>query len=469
MWGQRQSAMIAEIMLLATGPEGEFLNKNIPETLPTLTNGFYKHYMPERSVLAWKANGILYFDRNFTNELFKNIEDFMRRFFQFCKDLKTKELSFLTNGELKKIVLTYKDFHLRAMNYFGTSTPSATWKVEQKIKEIIKEEINDSEKEEELFLSLSTPNEKDATMQERLDFLKLANKEEFNEEELNYHAEKYPALFFNTYSRKEVMDFLKKRIEEDKEVSFIDEERRIKENLKKIKKKHEEIYNLFQNEDLQYYSRILQKSALYRYKLKHVWSGAEYLCLDLLKEIQKRIHIPFDDFIKVYMFIDIFNFLEAKSVLTEKQVEERKKGVASHYVNGTVQFYFGQNALDLKKKFIGVENKKEEIRGVVANKGKIKGIVRIVHVHDLKTFTKDSALFERGEILVTTMTSPIMVPLIEKASGIITDEGGICSHAAVISREFDIPCIVGTKGASFILKTGDEIELDADNGIVNKA
>ena len=64
------------------------------------------------------------------------------------------------------------------------------------------------------------------------------------------------------------------------------------------------------------------------------------------------------------------------------------------------------------------------------------------------------------------MTSPIMVSLIEKAAGIITDEGGITSHAAVVSREFGIPCLVGTRRASKIIKTGDEIELDANTGCI---
>jgi len=64
------------------------------------------------------------------------------------------------------------------------------------------------------------------------------------------------------------------------------------------------------------------------------------------------------------------------------------------------------------------------------------------------------------------MTSPDFIIAIKKCSAIVTNLGGITSHAAIISREFGIPCIVGAKNATEILKTGDLVEVDADNGIV---
>ena len=73
-------------------------------------------------------------------------------------------------------------------------------------------------------------------------------------------------------------------------------------------------------------------------------------------------------------------------------------------------------------------------------------------------------IFEDGEILVTTMTSPSMMPLAKKAAAIVTNEGGICSHAAIVSREFGIPCIVGTGNATRTFKDGDIIEVNATEG-----
>ena len=81
---------------------------------------------------------------------------------------------------------------------------------------------------------------------------------------------------------------------------------------------------------------------------------------------------------------------------------------------------------------------------------------------------EDLEKMKPGDILVTTMTTPDFVPLMQKASAVVTDIGGLLSHAAIISREFNKPCIIGTKIATKVLKDGDEVEVDADKGIVRK-
>ena len=78
----------------------------------------------------------------------------------------------------------------------------------------------------------------------------------------------------------------------------------------------------------------------------------------------------------------------------------------------------------------------------------------------------DTVEINEGDILVTGMTNPQIIPMLKKASAIVTDEGGIICHAAIISRELKKPCIVGTKNATQILKDGDLVEVDANNGIV---
>jgi len=66
------------------------------------------------------------------------------------------------------------------------------------------------------------------------------------------------------------------------------------------------------------------------------------------------------------------------------------------------------------------------------------------------------------------MTNPNMMVLAEKVGGIVTDEGGIACHAAIISRELDVPCVVGCKIALQVLKENEIIELDADDGIIKR-
>jgi len=77
---------------------------------------------------------------------------------------------------------------------------------------------------------------------------------------------------------------------------------------------------------------------------------------------------------------------------------------------------------------------------------------------------KDIGKFKKGEILVTGMTDPDWVPAMKLASAIVTDEGGRTAHAAIVSRELGIPCIVGTDKATKIIKTGQDITIDCSNG-----
>ncbi len=100
------------------------------------------------------------------------------------------------------------------------------------------------------------------------------------------------------------------------------------------------------------------------------------------------------------------------------------------------------------------------IKGLGASPGIAKGIVKIVHN------LSDIGKVEVGDVLVTTMTSPDLVPTMGKAAAIITDKGGATSHAAIVSREMGIPCVVGTKNATEILKDGMFVTIDAYHGLI---
>ncbi|MDD5239699.1 MAG: phosphoenolpyruvate synthase [Candidatus Nanoarchaeia archaeon] len=100
------------------------------------------------------------------------------------------------------------------------------------------------------------------------------------------------------------------------------------------------------------------------------------------------------------------------------------------------------------------------LTGLPASHGVISGTVKIVH--DMDELDK----VQVGDIMVTKMTDPDFVPAMKRASAIVTDEGGMTSHAAIVSREMGVPCIVGTGKASTTLHDGDKITVDATHGKV---
>ena len=102
------------------------------------------------------------------------------------------------------------------------------------------------------------------------------------------------------------------------------------------------------------------------------------------------------------------------------------------------------------------------VRGLPAGKrGYGTGIAKIVLDTD-----DASAQMQKGDILVTDMTNPDFVPFMKMASAIVTDKGGITSHAAIVSRELSIPCVVGTETATQVMKSGQEYTVDSRNGII---
>lgn len=102
----------------------------------------------------------------------------------------------------------------------------------------------------------------------------------------------------------------------------------------------------------------------------------------------------------------------------------------------------------------------EDVKGAPAYRGVVSG--RVVLVFGKEDFAK----VERGDILVTQVTMPEYTPIMRKAAGFVTEEGGITSHAAVVSRELRKPCIVGTGNCTKALHDGDLVEVDADRGVV---
>lgn len=100
------------------------------------------------------------------------------------------------------------------------------------------------------------------------------------------------------------------------------------------------------------------------------------------------------------------------------------------------------------------------LKGIPTSAGKVKGRVRIVLTDE------DFSKFKPGMILVAKTTTPDWTPLILIARGIVTDLGGSLCHAAIISREMGIPCVVGTNDATKVLRDGDLVEIYGEKGIV---
>ncbi|MBI2548710.1 hypothetical protein HYW21_05155 [Candidatus Woesearchaeota archaeon] len=159
---------------------------------------------------------------------------------------------------------------------------------------------------------------------------------------------------------------------------------------------------------------------------------------------------------------EIKEFL-TKGTIPEKLNQRTESSAIYHFLKGRIFITYDQRVV---KKTITLLEKPwksiKQITGIVACRGKAQGPVKIISHSD------DLAKVNNGDIFVATYTFPTFTPTMAKCAAIVTDEGGLTSHAAVIAREMHIPCIVGTKIATKILHDGDAVEVDAERGVVRR-
>lgn len=138
-------------------------------------------------------------------------------------------------------------------------------------------------------------------------------------------------------------------------------------------------------------------------------------------------------------------------------------GSGCFYNEGRIIILNKKEARDIWNRYVDFRLASKAIAGVVAcrgNKHYLKGEIAII--------ANSSQSVAKNKILVVPSTSPSYVPLMRSAQALITDHGGMMSHAAIVAREFGLPCIVGTKQATKVLKTGDKVILDLVKGEINK-
>jgi len=181
-----------------------------------------------------------------------------------------------------------------------------------------------------------------------------------------------------------------------------------------------------------------------------------------LEEYAKRLNVSVEDLEYSY-FYELLALLEEGKDVDVEVFRKRKKFCFVVYTLDGYEVLTG-DAVEyiFTELFKDSDENVTELSGTIASKGIARGAVRLVLKVD------DVSKVESGDILVASMTRPEMVVAMKKAGAIVTDEGGITSHAAIVSRELRIPCVINTKNSTKVFKDGDMVEVDADKGVVRK-
>lgn len=189
----------------------------------------------------------------------------------------------------------------------------------------------------------------------------------------------------------------------------------------------------------------------------------------MFQEIARRIGVTENELYEMTSQ-EILQFLKHKrktSAAQRKKFRDRYEDSAVLFEKGHVRLLEGAALKRYRRqemKYQKEERKVDvtEFKGQPASPGKAEGRVSLV------LSVTAVGKVRKGDILVTPATTPMHVPAMERASAVVTDEGGLLSHAAIVSRELGIPCVVDTKIGTQVLKDGDTIVVDADTGVVRK-
>lgn len=412
------------------------------------------------------------YDSSFYDLYEKRALQQFRIFLDYCKNISDKDLSKLTNKDLVKEYENFIDeeddftnflWIIFAMDFLFPK------ELEKELKDYLKRINKEQEfsKYQEIILAC---DKKTSAFDQSIDILKLAKKaKSISKSQLKKEVEKLikkyhfftiinfdEAPFKEDYFYGEINNILENKIDTGKEI------KRINEQFKNNKKKFDGFVKKLDNDSkLRKIAEACHGASYYRDYRNDIRRKAYFYARDLYKEISKRLDISFTDLLYVTREDIKKSIIKNKCVLTKKEIESNKKYFAIILQNKKSDYFYEDKKIDDLLNLLEPKQNIKEFKGISASPGKITGKAKIVLVPQ-----KDGHKLNKGDILIASMTNIDFVPLMSKASAVITDEGGLLCHAAIVSREMKKPCIVGTKIATKVIKDNDIIEVDANNGVV---
>ena len=424
-------------------------------------------------------------DKIFQKNFFNSFRKKLKVYEDFCKKLETTNLKELLDEELIKLYdrfcyVYYDEYSLPLLcDHFGLYSEKI---IRENVEKLLKKN-NQMGKLTKYLEILTTPHVKSFVNEEELELLNIAKdaknvwkqklsppeftsvlkKEKALWKRMQTHAKNYFWLMNNyAYPRILKEDFFVERIynmlshDENLENEIV----RFKQTYKEIPKKRDALLKkLTLNEETVYIISLIDKFTGMHDLRKKANIRASYYAWLFLKEVARRTKVPLED-LKWVIPPEIEGLIRTRDFDREK-LKKRKRHMMGVFIDGKVWIFEGEESEQLRKEMEKqIDKGTGEITGFCASAG-----VAVGRVKKLKGPT-EACNMNPSDILVTSMTRPDFMVAVKKAAAIVTDEGGLTCHAAIVSRELGIPCIIGTKNATKVLKDRDLVEVNADKGVV---
>ncbi|MBC8500291.1 MAG: hypothetical protein ISS25_02655 [Nanoarchaeota archaeon] len=408
---------------------------------------------------------------NLSSDLIKEWLPAEEAFYKKCIEIGKINLSKLSDKELialhdqfVKVTLS-KNSTSSIIDGFALGTDQM---IADKIRVVYdKHPVKDKMRFTEVFSTLTAPVHLSFINEAEIGLLKVALKVQKHSKDKKKLLEEHQKKFFWTrnnyvdahvlrvkYFEKELNKILKVKKDIKEELERVEntpkENKKNKDKLMKELKLYKELKFLIKtSEDFTYWQDERKKGTF--------WTA--HYASQLLEEIGKRVDIPAHN-LKYMSPREVSKIFENKPNINI--LKEREKNGVLYWDKEGHEAVYGQECTNIRNAILQEKDilDIDDFRGLTASLGRVVGKVKIVKS------AKEIDKVKEKDILVAVMTRPDYVPAMKRAAAVVTDEGGVTCHAAIVTRELGIPCIIGTKIATKILKDDMTVEVNANHGIV---
>lgn len=475
VWEEKYSLLLYDFALRSYIKHADVIGNNISDAFIYAENqGVGRAYDNSgQHKIVLKEHGEYFLNPANKSKMLGAYEQIRKEHQELIKQFSKTNFRNLSVKKLAAYFEAYSQFAIKTIAYFRAARPELEIGPERELRKELKGCYLDKKERQRAFNIITTATASDPIKEEARDWLSLVRLPAPSEKIFAKHARKYPWLFMGVYSPKKAVAILTKKYSEDKRhINQLEQtQARSEWQIKDVRNRQKKIYaHCGHNKRMRYLASIFQDIGVKRFFIKPIWAGMELYGVDLFDEIARRINIDTDDLLETYTDPEIKGFLYEGTALASEEMRRRKEFVVLRLKNNIIAVFSGESARKFIQEMIQDETEKSvtELKGMAGNSGIARGLAKVFEATGVEGLHKQAQKknYQKGDILVSVFTQPNMIFLIRKAAAIVTDGGGITSHAAIVSREFGLPSVLGTKNATKVLKDGDLIEVNGDEGVI---
>jgi len=423
-----------------------------------------KTYAPKvewESMTKWLSEKFLVHDEQtvkYTNELIKYPRN---RLVAFIKEIESTDLLNISNKEL---ILNLIDIHYIVLGEIYKVNlvqieKSLNFAIKSQLKKFFKEELKLNEVLSIVIFSdvetFGVKNKRE--MYELVIQMQETGKFDRSKVKTFYEANKYKFTAYGADLEKyeEYLSKVEELFKIDIAVNLKYLENLILFQKNSLSLKEEYLSEIKSDSKLMKNIDLLERLGVRRDRNKTLMGTTNLYKDKIFDEISKRTNVPIVE-LQNYLLSEIIELIENSTKLDLEEIEKRRKYVCFRRIE-----YMGFEEIDKSEFWNLDENDSNSLKGICASRGEAVGFVRIIKG------SEDVSRMKKGDIMVAPGTDFDVINAMQIAGAIITEEGGILSHASVVSRELKIPCVIGVTDCTSILKEGQQISVNATKGIIN--